>query len=358
MSSGDHADDAWRVEITVKGLTGVALTEDDGEGVPHYTVGVSFSGSSSHMQVMSSTVCGRTGQLMVESLPMTLDRTTPGRLKADWEEQSNVENPHVSVALPRTDAHGKAPLTKSNRDSIIIRELDDEEDRYMDITSTKRDGRGGTGSAIWSNSGAALPEIVELSVRIRAESGFEEEQSGTAYFVVMGHEQDKGSYIMELPVKRPFSETPHPSVLLTDEARLRIRVRVTPPPTESKKVRSISTTSTASTQSSDESSIKRAELPCTRSQLEEQVGPLLQKLQENEQAAYEMREAQRRAIDVEIHEANVYETGMFCSSLWNLRSIVKTLSSAVRRCETGSVVVMASDSSVDSSIATRESLNI
>jgi hypothetical protein len=83
-SSCENENLEGRVEVTVQRLDGVAWLDASSGGnsnntkqqwLPHVTATVSFSGSAEDMQIGSSTVCGLTGQLLVESAPIRLDST-------------------------------------------------------------------------------------------------------------------------------------------------------------------------------------------------------------------------------------------------------------------------------------------
>ena len=263
--------DGPRVEVTVKSLEGIAFsaqqpqTNGRAPPIPFVTATVTFSGSQTEMQVGSSSVCALTGQLMVESDPIHMtDRYGTCKddqcwLKAEWQEETMslagvAAQPHLIMPLPSRDPRiPKAPLSRSNRDSRIVREattlpsLD-----FSDTCSTSSTlsnnssspskpfspGRGS--SAIWSNSGEAMPEIIELYIRLRSEDegNCEHLWQGVAYLVVYGTEDDRGTYTMDLPVRRPAyidemdqrgKGSNENSVKLSSKARVSVKVKVAPP---------------------------------------------------------------------------------------------------------------------------------
>jgi len=372
----------------VKSLEGIAFSskpQSNGRDrpIPFVTATVTFSGSQTEMQVGSSSVCGLTGQLMVESEPIHItDRYGTYResqcwLKAEWQEDTLsagvAVQPHLIMPLPSRDPRiPKAPLTKSNRDSRIVKEtlpgLDVSDTCSTSSTLTESSkvlspGRGS--SAIWSNSGEAMPEIIELYIRLRSEDegNCEHLWQGVAYLVVYGTEEDRGTYTMDLPVRRPAyidemdrrgKGSDEPSLKLTSKARVNVKVKVVPPK-KRKRAKSIDM-SFAESDSSGET-----DMIYSRSMLEEKLEPLLEKIKQNEKLALQHWRNQKRAMDVNVPNDNCCErrqNEVFCQGLFNWNQMVKALTSAVRRCDDGTGVAAGSAASIGSSIATRDSLNL
>lgn len=362
------------VQVTLKALHGVEII---GNYEP-LIAAIGFSGSV-RMQVGSSILCGSTGRVLVESNSVSVDnKNHQGTcvLTAEWDDPSvrGEARPHMSLQLAQRCHSAASSLANTNRDSIVkqMHSTDNDDDSTATTTSHSnstssfaREELSPTAtSAVWLNSEQAMPDIIELTIRLKLVETMEEFDVGVAYLVVFGHENDRGSYVMELPVKRPLTKqasSPRLSVNLTDQARMEVKVKVTPSVKDSAKPLSpLSLRATATSASSSSSSEDvDEEIFFTRSQLEAQIGPLLQKIRENENEAMKFREAQRRAIDIEIPVGGEKKSPVFCGAHWSWHQIVQGLASAVRRCDTGSTaVVLDDDVSVDSTIVTRESLAI
>jgi len=313
--------------------------------------------------------------------------------------------PHLMIPLAKKDSNlPKVRLCQGNRDSFILQlapTITFEEDDIKSSSSPKspaspqRDGDDGT-STIWSSEAGpeSMPEIVELHVKVMSLDwsdidGDDRIVAGTAYLVLFGHEQDKGSYVMELPVKIPKTNSAssvspcdevarsNPSVVLTDRARLRLKVKVVPEPPASagqcnrarKNSSSLSSNSTLPTAAltysetsptassatkggaGDGGGMVPPLLVATQSQLALQVGSLVQMIERNEREARGHMKAQRNAIEVEVplvddlglsngrifnkdeNSQNEESGKLFCGSLFSFEGLYTFLSQAVRPCQ-------------------------
>jgi hypothetical protein len=377
-----------RIEVTVQSLYGIASNKSRDEWgwkndtFPRVTATIAFSGSASDMQVGSSTLCATTGQLVIESKAAVID---PGALQtkhacgltAEWHEERPSANcrPHLTVSLQECDPKAyKIPLPSINRDSRVVKEGKGMDQYDSDVSISTIDtprhtppSRGG--SAFWSNSGAAaLPEIVELFVSLKTQDGSTDGQvwQGIAHLVVFGHEDDQGTFSMELPIKKPsHSElsTPNdqPDIFLTTEARLRVEVKVFPNENE-REIEKIQSSPKIASSSSE----SHVDVAYSRSMLDEQMEKLLGKIQKNEELALEHVQNQKNAMDVNVpmedydDEDDHDDHPAFCNGLWSWDRLWRTLSVVVQRCdeEAAHVVAVSADNSDCSTIATRYSLDI
>jgi hypothetical protein len=377
-----------RVEITVQSLQGISVTARGGP-IPHVTATIAFNGSVPDMQVGSSTVCAITGQLVIASEPACLDRSssmmtttlTPThsstdkryhQLTADWRDErimANCFQPHLSLTLPETDprAH-KMPLSCINRDSRIVKDTDTVSttsiSSSLDSISENASQLPRGGSAVWSNSGlAALPEIIELYISLNTNDGVTDGQlwQGMAYFVVFGHKDDAGSFVMDLPVKKPSHSNltvanDSPNITLTPQARLRVKVKVIPSetktPTKTPYERKLASSSSES----------HREIFLSLSQMEGQMEEVMKNIQRNEDQALKQVQDQSNAMNANLPADGCPPQGhVFCDGLWNWDRVLRAISSVVGRCDAGTevaVVIPESNSSVCSTIATRASLDI
>jgi hypothetical protein len=212
------------VDVTLLSLTGVSLSLEITNAtaerrIPKLTAAVAFSGSAADMQVGSSFVCPRTGNLMVESDSATTILPHHGQqqqqqqqllqyqpLIAQWNDGGNSsyfsngcsldpqqhqhqdERPHVSIQLPPQDPRLPAmSISRCNRDSKIILatstssydqqqpSLHESEvsSQESSLEQQQEEEDGQAGSVFWSQSGAGgavMPEIVELSVSLKVDT--------------------------------------------------------------------------------------------------------------------------------------------------------------------------------------------
>lgn len=272
------------VDITLLSLKGIAFVDNKQSNplkIPKLTAVVGFGGSARNMEVGTSMVCPRTGNLMVEShVACTLPRSSPNQqpLIARWShggegaEVSSLEvdeeqQPHVSVALCKQDPRLPAmPVSASNRDSTIVQNIS-KRVPSIDLLETNSTFGGGREfpvdqgeSIMWSQSDAAMPEIIELNVNLRVETDFQnhkfvqkkcctskespslfsreicdEESSqasldsiyniGIAHLVLFGN--DGGTTLMDLPLKK-LRKRRIDNIVVESNASIRIRVDVYP----------------------------------------------------------------------------------------------------------------------------------
>jgi hypothetical protein len=338
---------------------------------------VGFSGSSENMQIGSSRLCTETGRLVIESDPWGCSKQSMKRASSTsfrWTDP-RPNPPHVTVFLdaPPTSRTKQSsqknhsftvPLTKINRGSkLVLRQTSRDSKRKISAVpspmssssspaSSRRNQHGpdfddGGESLIWGypksdesddddddddDEAASLPEILEISIRVN------EQPVGVAFFVFFGQNNpdDPGTYVLDLPVRKPsHSSTKSSLPVLTDQTKLRIKVTVTAPPpsggiqknsTNKKQQRenddeddTIPNLSYCSTASSSYSSPNHhRQLLYTRSMLEDQVNPLMQKLRQHEREAMQFRQAQKSAMDVVVSNPNNHSS----SSNNNSNSIV------------------------------------
>ena len=374
-----------KIEVTVQSLEGVMFDDHmlpmgRGGRPAELSVTVTFSGSAEDMEVGSSTLCMKSGALMIESEPIDTLEELP--LMVEWEEK-RVQGqkrglPHLTMRLPcRDPGLPSAPLVQANRGSRLVKELPsiDEIDTHSTVTdvtastcgtghpslsssssSGSRSSRmpvARSSSALWSNSGAAMPEIIELTTRIKVQGKDSlEDEKGTAYLVVFGHDPP-GTYLMDLPIRQHQTRKKRAPVYISDNAMLRVRIRVYP-----RKRTAIQTADSVAT-NVPASSI--TEINMSRSMMAEQIVPLVERIRRNEEKARERREAQKRAMDIHVpaHGTEVGDdSSLFCNGPWDWDSVLETLASAVTTPCSGRSVCggKGSVSVADSSIASRESM--
>mmetsp|Transcript_7177 Transcript_7177/g.10922 ORF Transcript_7177/g.10922 Transcript_7177/m.10922 type:complete len:410 (+) Transcript_7177:82-1311(+) len=199
------------VKVTLQSIQGISWkpANDEYESkTPNVTAAVSFSGSMSDMQVGSSCVCPRSGNLLVESQSVTkLSPLQSGRngtskdvsLVANFdapEGRNALKKPHLTLRLPVRDPDLNVSIESLNRDCKILDRPNhptecmpslDESDLSSQSSMNKglfdendaerSDVRGG--SLIWSASGTGMPEIIELNIALTVEDEMEEKELPT-----------------------------------------------------------------------------------------------------------------------------------------------------------------------------------
>lgn len=316
-----------RVEIKIQNLLGILLPssssfdetvgddeEDDTsqiKGRLPQSATVTFSGSANNMQVRSSLLCTETGLLMVESEPLRKlvpsQACSPGTssimdLEVPFYVWKSVDDqPHLVV----TDILASDPFNA--RPSPISKKA------FND----------------WS---VDAPDILEITIRVGCEKG-------VAFMVFSGDDRESSSAsTIDLPIRRPAYDRTNNlgTTVFSDQARLCVQVRhVVPfvrhgsgslPPsitscstssTSTGPGMSRSTSSTSTEPGMSRRSLKYPIVP-TRSALEAQIGPLLQKLQRQEQDIWDQHHTQNKDMELLLNAecSRQKPSSMFCA-FWN-----------------------------------------
>jgi hypothetical protein len=249
----------------------------------------------------------------------------------------------------------------------------DESETSSQITTTpqvaeddKSEVRGA--SVVWSASGAAMPEIIELHVSLKfmdadhhadekeADSHSEYKipqqqttyQVGIAYLVFFG--SDDGTTVLDLPIKKQLadhSSFAHTAVTMTLDDDAFLRVCVTIRANGQKQVNSPSPPS----------------LPYTNDV--KALEPILQQLRiahddhQRELRRHKLQQANKEKavqdgkLEMEVEQPQ----GFFCSGDLGVLDILKSLSNTIRQCDDGEGILHRSDS-MGSTIVTSASLGI
>jgi hypothetical protein len=365
------------VELTLKSLHGIAWKSDEGvapEGdsePPHVTATVAFTGSASNMQVSSSTMCSRTGHLVIASLSMNPDaRQTSSTetchpLIATFHDAVEGKNsalptpasissadssfrPHLTLRLPSIDPTlPSVPLAEVNRNSRVVPSpsqswVESEADESTKTRATKESWRQ---SVLWSPTGTVMPEIVELNVTLRSEDNTLY-QEGIAHLLFF---QQGGSGIttLDLPVKLKGGHA-QSMVTLQPDAYIRVQIAITK---SADQAPSPTATSTSSSEWSQQMEVER-----------KLIG-VMDQLKENE----DMAAVRANAAKLKFHEqaAEAPKKRWLCTAL-DVRKTVQAFGDAFRKCDTPKEYtyefekhgIKFSNSMMASTIATRESLEI
>lgn len=375
------SDDEYCLEITVICLEGISsVTTEQKRSDSPVTATVSFGGSARNMEVCTSTMCGYTGQPMIESeeilysCPGTKDNQIVARW-GDWEQSTDVVArqplPHLKVVLQK--CRPKLPrmsLAMINRDSSVI-----SRSCIDDIEETKEPSKAICNSSsvksptvekyndeneVWTHDDGlqVLPEIVELTVRLRSRDPERADQIGIAYLLAFGDQEDKDIYVLDLPVKKPpfvygyqlEEETRPPVMLLLPETRLRVMVRTN---------RYKSNTCTAIKSSvpnlasfSSASSASQDSFVYLKHEAEQDVGAVMEKFRQQQLSSKKTEGVEKHSLDdVDSCQDPTPKTK------WSYDHVFHSLKDALQRCnDVGMYGMMRSDTSVDSSIVTRESM--
>jgi len=371
------------VEVTLQSLSGLRYNLPSATTttrVPCVTAAVGFAGSATDMQVSSSFLCGNTGNVVVESQAAALppdfedDDQSTCPLLVEWRESERSlsrsfssssgseapKQPHLTIRLPERDQKlPSVPLSKMNRDCNVVHDKDDDppsldesetssqnsrhqrrEQKQLDLVETTSEVRGA--SVVWSNSGAGMPDIIELHVLLimdNEDSQNDDYQSqqqtthqvGIAYLVFFG--SDIGTTVLDLPIKKQTMSASHnlSGVSLNDHAFLRVCVTVVP---------------------FGEQKIK------TPSPIKESFLQDMQKLEPILQQLHVAHEDPQLEITPELQEEKSGGSRFLCGSGdVSFMDIFKTLSGVVKNCDDGEGVLRQTDS-MGSTIVTSASLGI
>eukprot|EP00977_Amphora_coffeiformis_P024097 scaffold15076_cov155-Amphora_coffeaeformis.AAC.1 len=402
-SSESFPKESGRIEVLVKSLDGICIENESNcrPSLPWVTATVAFSGSASDMEVGSSSVCGITGQLMVQSEPVIIScpdmMSKSPKLCAQWmeEKRNGTTQPHLTMQFSNV---GKDVPTKSlqegnrgatfvkqglesSRTSSTVSETTASSSLHNDTLEDPNEEEDyNSRSGVWSDSGDTMPEIIEMYVRLRHhEDGVETALwDGVAFLVVYGHEDDSGTHLLELPIRKAAAERRIGSrvgstisndsssssrrssrMRLSGDAKLTVQVKVTPcRPTPSITVASSIVAS---------GSPLCPEVVLSQSAIEDQLKPLLEKLRQSEEFAKKLCENQKRAMDVKVPGLSPDEplprpppsadSSCYVPILSEWMSFFTRLASMTARCE------MAHDGDSvnrdeNSTIATRDSIKM
>jgi hypothetical protein len=392
------------VEVTIKSLDGIvfetSVQDADIHSAPRMTATVAFSSSSPSMKVFTSSICALTGQLLIESEPMELDKVALSEnngvfMSANWRAEveasatAGSELPHLTLTVPVYEAPvSKTPLSPSSHKSAkVLKDTDTSEGDAVETLSTvthltsstistRKDGCA-QGSKRGSNvfcsaSSSSTPEIVELFVRLKCEGEDTPEHlwQGVAYLVLYGNEYDKGTHTIDLPIRRPSyadetnggaSDTSSSRLQLSSNSHLKVKVSFA---TE-KDASGVSSVDCQSAVVQSRSTDSTADLIYANSTIDIQLDLLKQKIVENEEIAREHYQNQQRKTELtRLHTVPEQPTNdPFCHALENFAQVYNLLSGVMTGCEVvNNMNVLPelpdSGSSVCSTIATRESLGI
>ena len=412
-------EDGPLVEVTLQSLSGLTChlstpspTNEAGRSIPSVTACVGFSGSAADMQVSSSFLCGTSGNIVVESQAAVLVHTddlenqSTCSLVAEWHGNTGSvsssrrsvsssfssqfsQQPHLTIRLPKRDPKlPSVPLSRMNRDCNVVYDghgypssfqppsLDESEtsSQTPGVAEDKSDVRGA--SVVWSASGAAMPEIIELHVSLVMDADhlatFEEKDShssgtwkipqhqttyqvGVAYLVFFG--SDFGTTVLDLPIKKQLAERSllalrNHGVSLDDDSFLRVCVNV---------IADGQRLNTPSPQPLEP-------VACTNGVMT--LEPILQQLRiAHDEHAREVRRQRHHQNDEPHHqndepaedkriEMEIDQHGsFFCSDYMGVLDMLKSFSGIIRHCDDGEGILLRSDS-MGSTIVTSASLDI
>lgn len=386
----DSSSDGPMMEVTLQSLSGLRcnlpIPNSDSKSPPNVTAAVGFAGSASDMQVSSSFLCGNTGNVVVESkpavLPSDVDNTseTTCPLLVEWRESERSlsrsfssttssqapAQPHLTIRLPERDHKvPPVPLSKMNRDCNVVKDSNNKKDdppsldssetssqsqqrpqeQTVDVSEHSSDVRGG--SVVWSASGAAMPDIIELHVSLimdaKGESCSKDDyrdqqqtthQVGIAYLVFFG--SDTGTTVLDLPIKKQCMSASHnlSGVSLDDNAFLRVRVHVKP----------------------EGESKTKIQMPIKETFFQDmqKLEPILQQLHTAHEQDKQQPQDSQKANNEESNSGSRFLCG---SGDVGIMDMLKTISGVIKNCDDGEGVLRSTDS-MGSTIVTSASLGI
>ena len=391
---GSHSTAGSRVELTIQSIHGVVGVGTAANQPMDFTAAVSFKGSARNMQVSSFTMCGRTGNLVIESNPLEVDSTTAGEdftphrslpLMATFSDpkearhrsvqscsmstssSSSSQRPHLKLKISGSKNRHvpQRSLTTVNRSSVV------QQSPSQDGGDGSTDGSRGV-SIYWEAENDVMPDIVELHIVVcknNTNSDTEEDaicEEGIAHLLFYGSQSELGLTTMDLRIKKRqpqhVSATTtadlalHPSssgsVSFLEDAYIRVQVDVT----------ALDSTK----QASDDLALS------DRYEDEIKMRHIVSKLQEHEEMAALRAKVNRMGLDgAAAAEANEHNDSKFhrrflCSSGLDFGDTVRVLMDAFTKCDgkrrkkasKSLIPIIRTSSTMESTIETRDSLLI
>jgi hypothetical protein len=358
-----------KIVLTLQSIHGILCKADEGHPYPPgVTAAVSFTGSASDMQVSSSTMCVRTGQLVVESNAMDFDKdSTNKRESSDYPMFATFDDPmegrrsptsdgsqstsssgfscrpHLTLKMPqKNETSPSVPLGAVNRDSRVV-----ESDGSSSVRSEESREFSRGPSVMWEE-GSDMPDIVELHISLRSEDN-SICREGIAHLVFFGSQKELGNTTMDLRIKSKGPSNPNAPSKVTDQpllcfesaACVRVQVEIT---------------------SEDQPAPSPKHIELSEHFDEQKIGNIMEQLREHEELAAARTKAANFTMNEEAVEKRRPFSKLFCQNGVEFRQTFQAFFEALRPCDgkkrahRGGIVRM--NSTMGSTIATRESLLI
>lgn len=246
LEKAHHHEVGSRVELTIQSIHGIVGVGTAVHQPMDFAATVSFKGSARNMQVSSFTMCGRTGNLVIESNPLEIDssqeeqdddsltkpqaslplvakfndpkdarRSLPSCSMSTSSSSSSSHRPHLKLKLSG-NKNRRVPqrsLTTVNRSSLIQQSPSQD----GGDGSTTDDSRGA--SIYWDAENDVMPEIVELHIVLcrnnfptSSNTDTEEDaicEEGIAHLLFYGTQSELGLTTMYLRIKKKQQQPQH-----------------------------------------------------------------------------------------------------------------------------------------------------
>jgi len=342
------------------------------------TAAVSFTGSASNMQVSSFTMCGRTGNLLVESnvlevakeegandasnevvrkssevsLFATFNDPIKGRRSLPSSGTSTSSNsssrPHLKLKLSESNPNvPKGTLSNINRTSAIKQNPSLVEEGHSIKSS---DGSRGP-SIQWEGGGEAMPDIVELHISMRT-SEHTLCHEGIAHLVFYGSKRELGVTTMDLRIKQkqplhPDSPSDPNNIFISfaEDAYIRVQVEITP---------------------DDHPAPAPEEIILSDHFDEQKIGSIMTKLNEHEEMAAARAKAHKMTFEKHDELGKNVSRRIFCNGL-DFGETFRAVVDVFTKCEgkkrrrnnrKGFFPVLRATSTMESTIETRDSMQL
>jgi hypothetical protein len=358
------------IDISVICMTGITF-RDGSDCAKHdvaATATVAFGGSVKDMEVNSSSFCAYTGQLMIESERIALAgrKKADNSLEAKWGARGKAlarlvreeTKPHLRIRFKQNSGMPAMRRSRIDSHSSVVphhsaKERDDEHAvAAVQGLETPRDS-----VAVWADDAhQAMPEIVELSIRIRSKNPQYADQVGVAHLVLLGQDSDR---VVDLAVKpsltiqgyQPNDDTRPPVLRLGHFSRLRVWIR--PIQDDNAMIGRLSGASIPflTRASSSSSSGSKETMESDRFELEPTIEAMWGDMRSHKHQFLNCRENRETEFDARPPNVSGLGSSFTCGSLEILSQFLEKLR---WRCDDDNFV--ASDQSIDSTIATRDSM--
>eukprot|EP00980_Cylindrotheca_fusiformis_P003297 scaffold743_cov117-Cylindrotheca_fusiformis.AAC.16 len=216
------------IDLTLQSVDGIVWHSEKGDtDVPVLRASVSFAGSPRNMQVSSFTMCGKTGNLVVESNHLEIKKAHDGKYpmfasfgEAKAEEFSRKQStfsttstasslPHVrldsSVKSLGTASTASMSIEEANRESLFLPDgrllLESNPGVEVAANGQADDSMLSMEQSLeWDMNSSDRPDVVDLNVSLRTEDN-EIVKEGIAHLVLYGMQEDSGVTTLDLPLK-------------------------------------------------------------------------------------------------------------------------------------------------------------
>lgn len=224
------------IDLTLQSVDGIIWHSEKGDtGVPALRATVSFAGSPRNMQVSSFTMCGKTGNLVVESNQLEIKKSDCGNypMFASFGENkvdefarkqssfsttssSSISLPHLrldsSVKSLGTASTASMSIEEANRESFFLPDgrLLLESNPGVEVSAN---GEADDSKLVveqnleWQVNSSDRPDVIELNLSLQTEDN-QISKEGVAHLVLYGMQEESAVTTLDLRLKEKNHSNP------------------------------------------------------------------------------------------------------------------------------------------------------